>query len=71
MEDSLNFDYVNCRRKSNITGKLFDTSRFSNEYFELEFIARGAFGEVFKVQNKLDAGIYAIKKICLKLVLSV
>lgn len=46
--------------------QLYEWSRFSNEFHELEFIARGGFGEVVKVQNKLDAGIYAIKKICLR-----
>ncbi|XKL63554.1 hypothetical protein PGB90_005918 [Kerria lacca] len=54
--------------KNNIgkRSKLFEWSRYSSEYHELEFIARGGFGEVVKVQNKLDAGIYAIKKICLR-----
>lgn len=52
--------------RANEHGKLFEWSRYSNEFLELEFIARGGFGEVVKVQNKLDASVYAIKKICLK-----
>ncbi|XP_065211676.1 eukaryotic translation initiation factor 2-alpha kinase 3-like [Planococcus citri] len=47
-------------------GHLFEWSRYSNEFIELEFIARGGFGEVVKAKNKLDASVYAIKKICLK-----
>lgn len=41
-------------------------SRYSTEYEELEYIARGGFGRVYKARNKLDGVIYAIKKICLQ-----
>ncbi|KAJ4442171.1 hypothetical protein ANN_12037, partial [Periplaneta americana] len=43
-----------------------DWSRYSTEYEELEYIARGGFGRVYKARNKLDGVEYAIKKICLQ-----
>lgn len=41
-------------------------SRYSTEYEELEYIAHGGFGRVYKARNKLDGIVYAIKKICLQ-----
>lgn len=38
-------------------------SRITNEFEILEWLGRGAFGDVLKVKNKLDGGIYAIKRI--------
>lgn len=38
-------------------------SRIANEFEILEWLGKGAFGDVLKVKNKLDGGIYAIKKI--------
>ncbi|CAL7948676.1 unnamed protein product [Xylocopa violacea] len=38
-------------------------SRIRNEFEILEWLGRGAFGDVLKVRNKLDGGIYAIKRI--------
>ncbi|CAK9814660.1 eIF-2-alpha kinase GCN2 [Anthophora quadrimaculata] len=38
-------------------------SRITNEFEVLEWLGRGAFGDVLKVKNKLDGGIYAIKRI--------
>ncbi|XP_033179640.1 eIF-2-alpha kinase GCN2 isoform X3 [Bombus impatiens] len=37
--------------------------RITNEFEILEWLGRGAFGDVLKVKNKLDGGIYAIKRI--------
>nr|ACO15608.1 Eukaryotic translation initiation factor 2-alpha kinase 1 [Caligus clemensi] len=41
-------------------------SRCHSEFDELEYLAKGGFGSVFKVRNKLDHQEYAIKKILLK-----
>lgn len=38
-------------------------SRIANEFEILEWLGKGAFGDVLKVKNKLDGGIYAIKRI--------
>ncbi|XP_049762676.1 eukaryotic translation initiation factor 2-alpha kinase 1-like [Schistocerca cancellata] len=46
--------------------KLFESSRYQTEFVELEYIAHGGFGYVYKARNKLDGGEYAIKKICLR-----
>lgn len=38
-------------------------SRITNEFEVLEWLGRGAFGDVLKVKNTLDGGVYAIKRI--------
>ena len=38
-------------------------SRIHNEFQVLKWLGKGAFGDVLKVKNKLDGGIYAIKRI--------
>lgn len=40
---------------------------YKREYDELQKIGTGGFGAVFKVVNKLDQNIYAIKKIKLSI----
>lgn len=39
------------------------TSRYRSDFEEIEFLGRGAFGEVIKVRNKIDSRYYAIKRI--------
>ena len=39
------------------------TSRYANDFVELEELGRGGFGIVCKAQHRLDGNIYAIKKI--------
>uniref|UniRef100_A0A0K2SWY1 Eukaryotic translation initiation factor 2-alpha kinase 1 n=2 Tax=Lepeophtheirus salmonis TaxID=72036 RepID=A0A0K2SWY1_LEPSM len=41
-------------------------SRYRSEFEEIEYLAKGGFGSVFRVRNKLDHFEYAIKKILLK-----
>ncbi|GAB6026062.1 hypothetical protein CHUAL_012266 [Chamberlinius hualienensis] len=40
-------------------------SRLHNEFTVLKWLGRGGFGDVYKVRNKLDGGVYAIK--CIQL----
>ena len=61
---------------TNISGKLCNTdlnqmfyqhSRYANEFEELQYLAKGGFGCVYKCRNRLDNIEYAVKKIVLKL----
>lgn len=45
-----------------------EPSRYMTEFIEVDFIAKGGFGCVFKAQHKLDGIIYAVKKILLRFV---
>ncbi|KAF6215365.1 hypothetical protein GE061_010117 [Apolygus lucorum] len=47
-------------------GNAIEWSRYRTEFKELEYIAKGGFGHVYKAQHKLDGEIYAIKKIFLR-----
>ncbi|CAH7272257.1 eukaryotic translation initiation factor 2-alpha kinase 1 [Phodopus roborovskii] len=42
------------------------TSRYLNEFEELDILGKGGYGSVYKVRNKLDGQHYAIKKILIK-----
>ncbi|XP_005397956.1 PREDICTED: eukaryotic translation initiation factor 2-alpha kinase 1 isoform X2 [Chinchilla lanigera] len=42
------------------------TSRYLNEFEELDILGKGGYGRVYKVRNKLDGQHYAIKKILIK-----
>lgn len=39
------------------------TSRFLSDFVPLSILGKGAFGVVSKVKNRLDGGVYAVKKI--------
>lgn len=41
-------------------------SRYEREFEELNFVAGGGFGRVYKARHKLDGIVYAIKKITIK-----
>nr|QHN73775.1 eukaryotic intiation factor 2 alpha kinase [Chironomus ramosus] len=41
-------------------------SRYHREFTELDFIAGGGFGRVFKARNNLDGIVYAVKKITIR-----
>uniref|UniRef100_A0A1B6EU29 non-specific serine/threonine protein kinase n=1 Tax=Cuerna arida TaxID=1464854 RepID=A0A1B6EU29_9HEMI len=45
---------------------ILEWSRYSTEFEELDFIARGGFGQVFRARHKLDGELYAVKKIYLR-----
>ena len=38
-------------------------SRYAHDFTEIGRLGRGGFGEVVKARNKLDGGVYAVKKI--------
>ncbi|NXI39021.1 E2AK1 kinase, partial [Galbula dea] len=42
------------------------TSRYLNEFDEIARLGKGGYGKVYKVRNKLDGQLYAIKKINIK-----
>ena len=46
---------------------LYQHSRYANEFEEIEYLAKGGFGCVYKCRNRLDNIEYAVKKIVLKL----
>ena len=41
-------------------------SRYRSDFEELQLLGRGGFGEVFKVRNRVDKLLYAVKRIRLK-----
>ncbi|XP_058464029.1 eukaryotic translation initiation factor 2-alpha kinase 1-like [Malaya genurostris] len=41
-------------------------SRYYREFTELEFIAGGGFGKVYRAKNNLDGTVYAVKKITIQ-----
>ncbi|CAL1688581.1 unnamed protein product [Lasius platythorax] len=50
----------------NIPSCLSEVSRYRREFQEIDFIAGGAFGDVYKAQHRLDGIDYAIKKTSVK-----
>ena len=47
----------------NARNRLAAYSRYLTDFEEIEWLGRGAFGDVVKVKNKLDGRYYAIKKV--------
>ncbi|KNC76452.1 hypothetical protein SARC_11046, partial [Sphaeroforma arctica JP610] len=39
------------------------SSRYRQDFYELNRLGKGAYGSVFRVMNKLDGTVYAVKKI--------
>ncbi|XP_038675723.1 eukaryotic translation initiation factor 2-alpha kinase 1 isoform X1 [Scyliorhinus canicula] len=55
---------VSCRTKETLFHE--QTSRYLSEFEEIGRLGRGSYGKVYKVRNKLDRQLYAIKKILMK-----
>ncbi|KAK3715393.1 eukaryotic translation initiation factor 2-alpha kinase [Vermiconidia calcicola] len=52
------------RRSRHNSSSLFEPmSRYATDFTELGRLGKGGFGEVVKARNKLDGGVYAVKKI--------
>lgn len=61
MSGSPEMDYF-----KSIISKSRQSSRWKDDWEELELLGRGAFGSVVKARNKIDSRIYAVKKIRLR-----
>lgn len=51
------------RSRHNSSNMQLSLSRFNDEFDVLNKLGKGGFGEVVRARNKLDQGIYAVKKI--------
>lgn len=51
------------RSRHNSSNLLEPLSRYANDFTEIGRLGKGGFGEVVKARNKLDGGVYAVKKI--------
>lgn len=55
----MHVDDIKFLAQPNLNGK----SRVETEFENLDYIGQGAFGQVYKVRNKLDQRVYALKNI--------
>lgn len=51
------------RSRHNSSNVMEPVSRYTNDFTEIGRLGKGGFGEVVKSRNKLDGGVYAVKKI--------
>lgn len=65
-ENSLPIKDIDVWPLSSEPNRALEWSRYYRDFEEIEKIAQGGFGDVFKARHKLDNNIYAIKKILIK-----
>ncbi|KAI7040348.1 hypothetical protein KC352_g46646, partial [Hortaea werneckii] len=51
------------RSRHNSSGAMDPMSRYAADFTEIGRLGKGGFGEVVKARNKLDGGVYAVKKV--------
>lgn len=51
------------RSRHNSSIAMDPSSRYAQDFTEINRLGKGGYGEVVKVRNKLDGGVYAVKKV--------
>ncbi|XP_065561863.1 eukaryotic translation initiation factor 2-alpha kinase 1-like isoform X2 [Artemia franciscana] len=57
---------INIGLENAVSCPVFPSTRLENEYTDINFLARGGFGRVFRAKHVLDGNIYAIKSILIR-----